>query len=46
MSDDIQKINEIFRSHDEVKKTEAEESRSKKKRDSVLPRDMLKKRPL
>ena len=46
MSDDIQKINEIFRSHDEVKKTEAEESRSKKKRDSVLPRDMLKKRPV
>jgi len=46
MSDDIQKINEIFRSHDEVKKTEAEESRSKKKRDSVLPRDMLKKHPV
>ena len=44
MSDDIQKINEIFRSRDEVKK--APEQPLNKKRDAVLPRDMLKKKPV
>ena len=44
MSDDIQKINEIFRSHDEVKKEP--EQPEKLKREFVLPRDMLKKKPV
>ena len=44
MSDDIQKINEIFRSHDEKKRVA--EQPQKKKRDSVIPREMLKKKPV
>ena len=45
MSDDIQKINEIFRSRDEAKKVDPEMPQ-KKKRDSVIPREMLKKKPV
>ena len=46
MSDDIEKINKIFNPQEPAANARAEEAEQKPRRDSVLPRDMLHKKPV
>lgn len=46
MSDDIEKINKIFNTGSAEEKSKADEKAKKPRRDSVLPRDMLHKKPV
>jgi len=46
MSDDIEKINKIFNTNIEEEKAKADDITKKSRRDSVLPRDMLHKKPV
>ena len=46
MSDDIEKINKIFNASGGEEKGKAEEKNQKPRRDSVVPRDMLRKKPV
>ena len=46
MSDDIEKINKIFNTSANEEKLKAQEPAKKPRRDAVLPRDMLHKKPV
>jgi len=46
MSDEIEKINKIFRAKDQTEEIKAPEPEKKSRRDVILPRDMLKKKPV
>ena len=46
MSDDIEKINKIFNPKPKEEKTVPDEKSKKSRRDSVLPRDVLHKKPV
>ncbi len=46
MSDEIEKINKIFQARDEAEEIKTPEPEKKSRRDAILPREMLKKKPV